>query len=189
VDVLALMWPSREIASGEDGECINRSYMDLRGCSWREVQETISQEERILERLERGGDAAEDGLTDEEAAELFYLDLGVASAVLALSAAYCVPLTSCNGETGHPEEFPLVIFRSRPARVPDLLEAAEEAGCGLINVDGGRLMVYAERVRQMIGFARALLARRNTLRKLKGSGAPVSGRHHDGPQQLTLPLR
>jgi hypothetical protein len=188
VDLQAMRWPSREIASGEDGEGINRSYVDLRGCSWRQVQDAIPLEQRILERFDRGEGVAEEGFTDQEAAELFYLDLGVASAVLALSAAHCVPLYSCNGEKGHSEEFPVVIFRARPARVPDLLEAADEAGCGLINVDDGRLMVYAGHVRTMIGFARALLARRNTLRKLNQSRALTSGRHREDPQQLTLPF-
>jgi len=171
VDTAALTWPVREIASGSDGESFNRAYVDLRGASWKEVKQVLALEEAILQRLaaESGGER-DNEITDDESERLFYLDVGVASAALALSAARCVPITSCCGGEGHTEAYPLVVFRCRRERVPDLLEAAEEAGCGIVNADCGMLMVYAGDVDQMLGFARGLMARRNALRRLRVPG-------------------
>jgi len=185
VDVAALTWPTREIASGEDGESVNRGYVDLRGFSWRKVKESLALEEAFLKRLAtEGGTDGDDEITDDESEQLLCLDVGVASVVFALSAAHCVSVTSCRGGEGHAEAHPLVVFRCRQARVPDLLEAAEEAGCGLVNVDGGMLMVYAEDVGQMLGFARAIWARRHALRRLRVRGK--KRRNTVPPEQLSF---
>ncbi len=195
VDLGALEWPARDSLVSES-ESYHRAYQDMRRFSWKDAQEVLKIEEAILQRL---GDAVDhedinDRISDEEWEDLYSLDLGVASTVLALSAARCIPITSCNGGPGHLEGHPLTAFYCRPGRVPDLLEATAEAGCGLTNTWGGMLMVYANSVRDMVSFARALIARRRYLRKLNTSAARGTPRlaagesnKVDDNQQLCLP--
>lgn len=186
VDTSLMRWPMREILTGEDGENVNRLFCNLAGISWATVELLIEYEERKLSRIEAGEDDADDESEDEDCDEwddvknLLGLDPGVASAVGALSASNCFPVSSCNGEPGHTEPVPCVLFRARVARVPDLLEVAEEAGCGLIN-NGERLELYAPHVRHLVAFARAMLARRQHLRPLYRRGQ--GGRRRNGRQK------
>jgi hypothetical protein len=75
--------------------------------------------------------------------------------------------------------------------VLDLLEVAEEAGCGLVNSGNGVVMVYADDVHTMIAFARTLIARRQALRSLKQPRPPTYVSVPRGGRsevQLSLPL-
>jgi len=121
----------------------------------------------LIARIERSSDpereydAIEDELYDGD--NLCGLDLGIASATAALSAARCIPFTSCNAGTfggGHAEAYPLVGFFARLQQVELLLRAATEAGVGLENGDGGCLVVYANDVRTLRLFAVALVRER-----------------------------
>ena len=165
VNMSLLAWPSATELEG-----YNRIYVDLRGMSWRRVREAVEFEEQVLLRFGWNTNSAEEHLGEDGAFEsLLGLDIGVASAVLALSAAKCAPISSCNGSTGHLDPYPLVAFFSRARRVPDLLEASEEAGCGLVNGASGYLLLYSSEIRDLLLFARALLHRRDSLSRLRSS--------------------
>jgi hypothetical protein len=175
VDPALIRWPMKDILSGQDGESVNRLFCNLAGMPWPTVEKLIQYEEEGLARVESGAEEDEEESEDEEWDEwenpkhLFGLDLGVASAVAALSAANCFPVSSCNGEPDHNEPLPTILFRSRVARVPDLIEAAEAADCGLIN-NCDSLELYAAHVRNLVDFARALLKRHRSLRPLYRRG-------------------
>lgn len=159
IDLNDLKWPFAAIASGEDGESFNRAYTDLRGLTWTDAKRTLKLEKETLSATDYVLDAAEEVVSgDDDLHEQIYgLDIGVASTVVALSAARCVTITSCNGAPGHNESYPLVAFRCRKARAPDILLAAEEAGCGLHPGLDGTLVVYAGNVSTLMRFAEALI--------------------------------
>ena len=163
-----LHWPPRDEARSYPGPGCNREYENLGGITWSEVEETLGYESRELER--HGADQAiveecEDDDSVMEATEyLKGLDLGVASSVLALSAAQCVTFSSCNGGAlgdFHHERHPLVSFFPKRKWIPVLLECARKSGTGLENQDGGALQLYADDLRKMVVFAKELLARKN----------------------------
>jgi hypothetical protein len=92
----------------------------------------------------------------------------VAGAVIALSAARCVPFTSCNGgafDGGHLERHPLIAFYMRPQLVPIFVEAATSAGAGL--EARGSVMLYAEEITAIPRFAEQLYARRAEIDAIK----------------------
>ena len=141
VNASRLTWPSPTDLGG-----YTRGYVDLRGLSWRNVREAIELEKEVLSRFDWNTDAAQEHFSEDDSFKTFYgLDLGIASAVLTLSAAKCAPVSSCSDGMRHLEAYPLVAFFTRKPRVPDLLEVAEEAGCGLVNADSGDLVILYSR--------------------------------------------
>jgi hypothetical protein len=168
----SLRWPNR---ASEAGEAHNRLYTDFRGFSWKDTTSVLQQEEAIVNRIAQtvsspvGGadDRDFDNEVTEEEWEDWGQDIGVASVVIALSAARCLPMTSCNGGKGHLEAHPLVVFWCRSVHIPHLMRSAEEADCGLVNSTDGTLMVYANKVHNMLAFARCLINRKSTFRNLR----------------------
>jgi hypothetical protein len=162
-----LFWPARRAAQ-EDGYLGgNHRYLALVKLSWLELEDILKFECELMERVGSATDPAdeEDVVYDElleEDVGLQGLDIGVASAVVALSAAGCIPFSSCNGGAfgrEHFEDYPLVAFYARAAALPLLLECAEHARVGLINGDEGELVLHADRIEKMVGFARAVSER------------------------------
>jgi hypothetical protein len=87
-----------------------------------------------------------------------------------LSAAHCIPFTSCNAGTfggGHAELYPLVGFFARTQAVAPLLQAAGEARVGLENHDNGCLVVYASDVRNLRLFAASIMRNRKAFDALR----------------------
>lgn len=173
-----LSWPEPGSAGYDSGLGGNRQYMDLRRLTWTEARRVYGVEAKIIARLEASDDPEEeldqieDELYEEDADHLYGLDIGVASSVIALSAARCVPFASCNaGAFGgrHHEWHPLVAFYARPPAVPQLLECAEDAGAGLGNNDNGALTVYADDIRKIRAFALALMRKSADFRTLRFS--------------------
>src|SRR5581483_2391404 len=117
VAVDSMRWPAKS-ERGEDAALGgNRQFADLYRLAWREAAEILDAESTLIERIEKSSDpeqeydAIEDELDDTDA--LLGLDIGVASVVAALSAARCIPFTSCNAGTfggHHAESYPLVGF-------------------------------------------------------------------------------
>jgi len=101
VDRSNLRWPERGEAADETGLGCNREYTDLRRLSWVEARRVYELESSLIYRLESATDiddeyhAIEDELL-EDYPGLYGLDIGIASTVVALSAARCVPFSSCN---------------------------------------------------------------------------------------------
>jgi len=179
VDTLSLTWPAAGLS--QPGHW-NRYYGDMRGFSWKHARETFEFEEATLSLHSWNAEAAQESLQESDSLErLCGLDVGVASTVFALSAAKCAPISSCNGGPGHNEYYPIVVFFSSWRQVTVLLESATEANCGLENSHDGTLVVYAEAVKGLLDFARALIARRKTLDSLRKT-------RKRNVRQLKLPL-
>ncbi len=213
VDIVRLVDPTR-LSWPEPGETMddrnpggNREYTDLRYLSWAVARRVLEMEEECISRIETMEGPSETGsFTIEEAMENIWewedlldevgpvaaLDVGVASTTAALSAAGCIPFTSCSaGAYGgrHREKHPLVVFYARPEAVPLLMECAEKAGVGLEIEDELHhpLIVYADDIRKMRDFANALSERSADFRRVRPKRSPKAksrslDRHSDAGQ-------
>jgi hypothetical protein len=157
-------WPAAPDQDEFEG---NRFYQDLRAISWEQVDEAIALESALLDQYDAAlnEDAAKQMIEaslsqasniDPLLAPLCDLDIGVASAVMALSAADCIPFTSCNGAAlggVHVSPYPIVAFFMKPQHAQILLACAERADTGLEPYGHGRFKVYADEVRKLVRFA------------------------------------
>lgn len=199
LDGSKLRWPEPGEASEDSGLGCNRLYADLRRFSWSEAKRVFALEGELIARIEASEDsnaeceAIEEELSEGEA-DLLGLDLGVASTVASLSAARCVPFTSCNaGAFGgrHQEVYPLVAFFARPQMVDILLACAVETEIGLENHDYGCVVAYADDVRKLGRFAESLIKKRSALRAIRirqRARATTTPRSELGPEQYKLPF-
>ena len=147
----------------------NRAYRDLRNWDWPMVRTAIGMEEELIARFMASTDpATEEQRFDDERIELIEpeedlwgLDVGVASAVLAISALGGAPVSSCNGGvfgSRHQASHPYVTFYLPKAAARTVLDLAEAADVGLI-VISGTAQVYANDERGLLRFARLAWAR------------------------------
>ena len=176
VVISSLSWPEPCEAGHDGGLGCNRAYMDLRQMPWREAHRVSQLESQLIKRLHASGDPEDelDRIENEFCEEfndhIYGLDIGVASTVIALSAARCLPFTSCNAGTFggyHTECYPFVAFFSKPQAVPLLTLCAQDAGTGLENALNGSLVVYANDIAGMRLFAKNVMARSVEFRTLK----------------------
>ena len=167
-----LSWPKPGEAMHDMSLGCNRLYMDLRRLTWSEARRVYKVEGDFIDRIV-GAMNPEDEYEEIEKGDsdqIFRLDIGVASTVVALSSARCIPVASCNaGVFGgqHYEQHPLVAFYMKAEVKNVLLEAAEEAGTGLVNANYGSVVVYADDIRKMRTFAASLSGRSSAFRKLR----------------------
>jgi len=181
IDTSDLAWPVRREATTGFGMGCNCDYQDFRRLPWREAQRLLNAELSFVLQIEkaRRPEATCRAIDRElfETSVLHNLDLGIASSVVALSAAGCVPFSSCNaGAFGgfHPEQFPCVAFCARPETCVLLLECGTSASIGL--ADSDRVLVaYAEDIRGMLRFAASLIERRRQFSAVHKS-RPRAGR-------------
>jgi hypothetical protein len=172
VDASRLGWPTKDQTGPDSGFGCNRAYEDLTGRSWVDAQTVFDLERDLISKIESERESLDEESFETELleAEMYLdgLDLGVAATVIALSAAGCVPFSSCNaGAFGgdHQERYPLVAFYAPTNAVELLLSAATEAEIGL---DGGDYLVaYADDIRKLSGFAWALMKRAAALDPLR----------------------
>lgn len=173
VDPASLRWYASQDDPDDEGDSCNRSYRSLVGYGWEDVRAALAAEAEWMLRF-LGGES-EQSLRDEldarldndaspepsdsdyDLATLYELDLGVAAAALALAATGSVPLYSCNGQPGHSDDHPLVLFRSDRSRVGTLIPVALAAKCGLVNATNGRLLLYCRELAHLTDFARQAL--------------------------------
>lgn len=165
LDISKLRWP--EPAEGEEDTdvdetmgWINRDYADLRGYTWQDARTMLNDERELLSEVINNG--TEDDLNDLVDYETWIeicegLDLGVASAVVALSAAGCIPLASCNGSAGHAELCPVIVFRCPQHFIPTLLRIASDAGCRLQNAEEGAIALFSNDIKHFLGFAERMI--------------------------------
>lgn len=187
-----LGWPVPSEAMSEGSLGCNRNYEDLRRLPWAEARRVYSVEDKLIARIEgsRAPDEEYD-LIERELCEdtdgIYGLDIGVASAVVALSAARCIPFSSCNGGAfggSHYEWHPVVAFFAKPEATPLLLECSEESRTGLSLGQIGNLVVYGDDIRKIRAFARALIDRRTKFRNLR-FGRAVRKHQLPDPQEFT----
>lgn len=193
----ALGWPEHGEAgpSGEDaGFGGNRSYTDLRRMPWSEAHRIYAYESDLIARISSAEDpddeyyVVEDELY-EDPEGILGLDIGVASAVVALSAARCIPFSSCNaGAFGgdHHETYPLVAFYARPAHAPLLIKYATKTDCGLENGSRGCVVLYAANVENIRKFAAEVISQSNEFGRLNLSIPRNLKQPSEGTRQLKL---
>jgi hypothetical protein len=184
-----LGWPAPGEAGDRSNLGCNREYVDLRRLSWTEAERVFALEGDLIARIESATDqvheyeALEDELFESED-DLLGLDLGVASTVAALSAAKCVPFSSCNGGAfggKHHERYPVVAFYAPVQVVGLLIASAEDTDIGL---EGGHhLDAYANDIRKMRAFAESVIRKRRHFAAIR-TGGPKS----KAKDQHNLPL-
>lgn len=169
LDPASLAWPEEADAASDSLEA-NHYYMaDVRLARWEDVDRVFERESEVLPVLGAADNAeaewesqsericaGADGVADE-----FFcaLDPGVASTVLALAAAGCIPFWSCNGGAfggDHTSAVPIVKFFAKAEHVTVLAAASEKSGAKLHQDEHGRCAVSAEGVDVMRAFAFAL---------------------------------
>lgn len=171
-DAARLRWPHRVEVSGEDAAPAgNQHFQDLGGADWDDVARFLSLEDRLVARISQAVDpAAEealvqaelDGLADlDDQTPLLGLDIGVASAVLALSAHGAIPVASCNGGAfgaRHAGCNPYVATFIRPRRFLLVQDWAATANLVVTVNDDGVALLHARRIEDLMTFARLALA-------------------------------
>jgi hypothetical protein len=182
----SLSWPEPGAATDDSGLGGNRAYADLRRLSWTDAKRAFALEGELIDRIENAEDSeAECDVIDEELNEsddhLFGLDVGVASTVVCLSAARCVPFSSCNGGAfggRHQEAYPLVAFFAKAQMVDLLVTAATNANIGLQNHASGCAMAYSDDIRKLRKFAGCLIGQRQLFNavRIRAVGSKQRGR-------------
>ncbi|MGA8408854.1 MAG: hypothetical protein WB680_16880 [Candidatus Acidiferrales bacterium] len=193
LDLDRLGWPERGEALTDSGLGGNRDYIDLRRSSWSEAKRVHEAESRFIERIEASYeptselDAIAEELYDDDVG-IYRLDIGIASTVIALSAAGCVPCASCNGGAfgdHHYEVHPLVVFFARFETALLLLSLAEKSDVGLSPAFNGALMVFSDQIKRMRRFAEIVIENRALLRSsLKSRGAQMNSAANEAPIKL-----
>lgn len=180
---LRVVWLDEVLA---DGIGDNLAYQDISGTAWPEVEAVITEEDALIraaaDRAIDGDDFDRlvnyelrqrypgDDFDEEPLSEFADLDVGVMSAVAALSASGCVTTTSCRSHRRHGEPSPLVRFATDEQRLPIVQAAASSAHCGRLLDEDGMLQLYAGNVLALVEFAREMLQRRQAFDAIE---APV----------------
>jgi len=156
-----LAWFEGDEAGDGTGLGCNHDYRDLRGLKLEDVRRVAALEsQRIESALEGGWDCTGcDEACEDCEPEVEGLELGVASAVVGLSALGCIPYTSCNGGVfggEHVADLLIVGFYLRPPHVETVREAGRRAGVGLTNDRNGGVYVVTDDPRAMTAFAMGL---------------------------------
>lgn len=174
LDALATITEAEADAGEDDGLQGNQQYQDIRFISWSLVAEAIRREAELFDRFAGACDLdAEEARYREELEaailpeeDFWGLDVGVISAVLALSAMGALTVSSCNaGGFGgrHVEKFPLIAMYLPRHIAPDVLEIAEQADVGLDMLTGGLVRLYGATNYDLHRFARVALDRQARL--------------------------
>ncbi len=197
VAVKDMRWPREGPA--EFGESANRGYVDLTTVTWEDVDETLPVETAVIDKCRRAasgadefraifceaeaefGERADVEESDEGFLGAAFLDLGTASATLALNAAGCPTIMACNG---HQTGYPYIAFWARRERVPALRGAAEAAKVGFINGISGGLEVFSDVPDGLVRFAGELRQRAESFRNVKPEKR--SRRQRRNPGQLAF---
>jgi len=170
VNPRGMVWPSEGEFRGweKDGAMANHSFVDLRDLDREEAESILEDEWELVEAAAKEIASTPEEFLDRFDAlerydeyvsdhpELSGIDLGVASAVAALSVIGCAPFSSCAGHGGNA---PHVVFYARRKHVAVLKAAARAGRAGLVNNDEGRLEVFGASIMIMLRFAEQLLAR------------------------------
>jgi hypothetical protein len=139
----------------------NRSYRDMRGFSWDEIRTALDTEIDVIDRIKAAKDpevelAAFEELQAEDEPALWGLDVGVASATIAVSAFGATPVSSCNaGAFGgqHQARYPHVAFFLPKELAAQVMRCAEESNVGLLCDENGIAQIYARGEMDLVHFA------------------------------------
>ena len=146
----------------------NQMYQDLRGYGWLDVARTVEVERRLIAQLQGSADLeAEAARIDDERLDCFEpseglwgLDIGVASATIALSALGAIPVGSCNagGFGGHHQgAYPYVAFFLGEAAQEFVVSISRAASVGLRSDAGGLAQIFGVGDLDLLRFAETAL--------------------------------
>jgi hypothetical protein len=157
---------SEELEQAEDEGWFagNRSYRDMRGFSWDEVRAAISTETDVISRVKAAQDPEAElaafeefqATSFEDEPALWGLDIGVASATIAVSAYGCTPVSSCNaGAFGgqHQAQYPYVAFFLPKELASEVMLCAQESDVGLLCDENGVAQIYGQGEMDLVRFA------------------------------------
>jgi hypothetical protein len=106
-------------------------------------------------------------ITDEEAAPLDGLEVGVAGLTYALSASRCLTAASCRSHVGTHSwaDYPVVLFAAPEWRIEILAELAASEGCG---IEPGRDMaaIYSRSITELHSLAELIVNERGRFRRV-----------------------
>lgn len=150
---LAVLTPAEAEAADEDGILAgNQHYQDLQACNIEDLRFVLDRERKLVESfLDSNAPAAaeasfeDDRPLDDDRDALWHLDVGMASAVVALVALGAHPTLSCNGGCfGGCHNFPAPLIKAYIASAsPDtLLALAKVADIG-VRQEEGLIVLYA----------------------------------------------
>ncbi|WP_036279595.1 hypothetical protein [Methylocystis sp. ATCC 49242] len=153
----------------------NRCYRDMRGFSWDEVRAALDLETDIINRLKTAEHPEAElaaflelqATSFEDEPALWGLDIGVASATIAMSAYGATPVSSCNaGAFGgqHHAKYPYVAFFLPKELALDVLLAAEDSDVGLNSDENGIAQIYGRGEMDLVRFAETSWRRYGGLR-------------------------
>lgn len=161
----------------DEGIGDNRLYFDTSGIAWAALPLILAEEKEIVLVASQNALCANDfdGFVGEIMARRYpdgdvsdgalwgfsELDLGVISAVAALSAAGCITTTSCRGHQSRGEAHPLVRFTTSGDRLGLIRGAAETANCGLLLDAAGMLQLYGTEIEHFMSFAQVMYDKRH----------------------------
>lgn len=157
-----------EIEAAEDEGFLggNQEYLDLSFLGLRDLADCIAKEDLLLRQLQEEGDrgAAEWAFIatrklQDDVDALWHLDVGVASATVALIASGAHPFLSCNGGVlgaHHSRPHPLIRFYLQNLAKSQLLDWVARSGLSLANEDG-ILVLSGERLEPFLVFASLVL--------------------------------
>jgi hypothetical protein len=146
----------------------NQMYQDLRGYGWFDVARTVEVERRLIAQLQGSADLeAEAARIDDERLDCFKpseglwgLDIGVASATIALSALGAIPVGSCNagGFGGHHQGgYPYVSFFLGVALPEFVVSISRAASVGLRSDADGLAQIFGAGDLDLLRFAETAL--------------------------------
>jgi hypothetical protein len=147
----------------------NQMYQDLRCYGWPDVARALRLERRLIAKLQEAEDLDAEGMRiDDERLDCFEpsdglwgLDLGVASATIALSALGTVPVGSRNaGGFGgqHQSVHPYVAFFIGGAAPDLIISIARAAGVGIRSDSTGLAQIFGPGDLDLLRFAETALA-------------------------------
>ena len=152
---LATLTETEADEADESGQLAgNHMYQDLRGCCRDDLSRALDLERQFMARLQDAEDLEDEAARlDEERLDCFEpsdglweLDIGVASATVALSVLGAVPVGSCNaGGFGgqHQGGHPYVAFYLGTAAPETIIALARAADVGLRCDEAGLVQIFA----------------------------------------------
>jgi hypothetical protein len=165
VDRLLELSETAAIEADESGYLAgNQMYQDLRGYGWLDVAHTLDVEHRLIAQLQGTADLeAEAARIDDDRLDCFEpsdglwgLDIGVASATIALSALGAIPVGSCNagGFGGHHQgAYPYVSFFLGGAPPEFVVSISRTASVGLRSDADGLAQIFGAGDLDLLRFA------------------------------------
>ena len=183
VDSLSELSEMAAIEADESGYLAgNQMYQDLRGYGWLDVARTLEVERRLIAQLQGAADLeAEAARIDDERLDCFEpsdglwgLDIGVASATIALSALGAIPVGSCNagGFGGHHQgAYPYVSFFLGGAPPEFVVSISLAASVGLRSDADGVAQIFGAGDLDLLRFAETALKLHE-----RANGLPPSAR-------------